>query len=123
MIKGGPSINPHGRKPIGTSLAEAVRRKVPPDRIVDEALRRLDDPEESGAVKMAAIVFLAERGYGKVTTTIDANVMGAAATHRDWSKMPVGERMALLEQLRSVPVMDSDAIDVGDEPTDDSGTE
>lgn len=60
-----------GRPPIGKSLAECVRRHVPPERIVKKALELMESEDER--VQMVALQFLAERGYGKPPSGVDGS--------------------------------------------------
>jgi hypothetical protein len=60
-----------GRPPIGRSLAECVRRHVPPERIVKKALELMESEDER--VQMVALQFLAERGYGKPPPGVDGS--------------------------------------------------
>lgn len=52
-----------GRPSVGASLADAVRRKWPPDKIVELADQHLKSADEK--IAFAAFQFVAERGYGK----------------------------------------------------------
>ena len=67
--------NRRGRKPIRTSLAEAVREKWPPSRIVAEAEKQYEVASEAKDVKAASSVlsFLAGYGYGKPTEHVEVN--------------------------------------------------
>jgi hypothetical protein len=67
------SGNPDGRPPVSLSLADAIRRRFSPERIVDHAERLLTMAEEQADVRAAAIVLqlLTDRGYGKVLTTVE----------------------------------------------------
>jgi hypothetical protein len=69
----GVSGNPDGRPPVSLSLADAIRRRFSPERIVDHAERLLTMAEEQADVRAAAIVLqlLTDRGYGKVLTTVE----------------------------------------------------
>ena len=104
MAKGAPTLNPRGRPRVGDSLANAVRQKFSPERIVELA-EKLACTAESEQVRLAALQLLAERGFGKVVTTIDASITaeGSAPPERDWSAMPLAERRELLARLRAVP--------------------
>lgn len=64
--RGGASPNPKGRPRAGAALAEAIRTKVDPDKLVEIALKIA----ESGApaLQLQALTFLAGSGYNKPET-------------------------------------------------------
>lgn len=68
MRRGAPSLNPHGRPPVGLSLANAVRRRFPPETIVEMAARILEG-EAPAAVKLRTLELLDRRGYGPRTSS------------------------------------------------------
>ena len=72
---GNPHGNRRGRKPIRTSLAEAVREKWPPSRIVAEAEKQYEAASEVKDFKAASsvLLFLAGYGYGKPTEHVEVN--------------------------------------------------
>jgi hypothetical protein len=102
MVKGAPSLNPAGRPRVGESLAEAVRNACSPDELAAKMLS-LADGAESEQVRYSALAWLAERGHGKVTQSIDASINASAAPRRDLSVLSLDERRAMLEKLRSLP--------------------
>lgn len=59
----GNRANPRGRPSVGASLADAVRRKWPPEKIVELAEKHIASKDEEIAFK--AFQFIADRGYGK----------------------------------------------------------
>lgn len=69
-VKGGASPNPAGRKSVGDSLADAMRRKFPPARIVELA-ERLAETADSDSVRLSALLFIADRAHGKVATDLN----------------------------------------------------
>lgn len=66
---GDPRINRKGRPSVGQSLADAVRRKYPPEKIIELAEKHLASDDEK--VAFAAVTFLADRGYGKAKETVE----------------------------------------------------
>jgi hypothetical protein len=62
MRKGAPSLNPHGRPPVGLSLAAAIRKRFPAERLVElaDAILAGDAP---AAVKLRTLQWLDRRGY------------------------------------------------------------
>ena len=68
MVKGAPSMNPHGRPSVGLSLADAVRRRFPPERILAIAAAILDG-DAPASVKQRTLEFLDRRGYGPRAAT------------------------------------------------------
>lgn len=78
-----------GRPRVGLSLANAIRRRFPPERIVDmaESLAGSDDER----VRMALLQWIADRGFGKVVENID--VRGGLTP----------EQQALFDALRLTP--------------------
>src|SRR5690606_34618384 len=73
MRAGMPSLNPHGRPRTGESLAEAAREKVSPEQLVEKLLK-LADTAASEQVRLAALLAIGDRGYGKVAHVVDAKV-------------------------------------------------
>jgi hypothetical protein len=102
MTKGAPSLNPRGRPRVGDSLADAMRRKFPPERIVDLA-ERLVETAESEQVRLAALQMIAERAHGKVPSDLNIN---ASTTSDDEDRaariaaMPLEQRKVALEKYR-----------------------
>jgi hypothetical protein len=66
MRRGAPSLNPHGRPPVGRTLAAAIRQRVPPDTIVTLALHIVDDTASTPETRLRTLELLARRGYGAI---------------------------------------------------------
>lgn len=47
--------------------------------------------------------WLSDRGLGRPVTTVDLQVTAGDGVQRDWSAMPLQERLELLERIRAVP--------------------
>jgi hypothetical protein len=102
MVAGGPSLNPHGRPRRGQSIAEAIRRRVDPDRIAELA-EQLAESAESETVRLAALSFLADRSEGRPVSTIDMRATLATRTPTlppNWDRLPEREKRDFLERLR-----------------------
>lgn len=70
----GKSGNPAGRPKSGESLAEAVRQKWPPEKLVERMTELAASDDER--VAEAAVRWLADRGYGKAVELVDVGVTG-----------------------------------------------
>lgn len=68
-----------GRPSVGASLADAVRRKWPPEKIVELAEKHLASTDEK--ISFAAFQFVADRGYGKPR---DAEIETPAMTAEEY---------------------------------------
>jgi hypothetical protein len=62
MRRGAPSLNPRGRPPGGLTLAAAIRKRWPPERIVQLAEQLLATARPAEALRVLDL--LARRGYG-----------------------------------------------------------
>jgi hypothetical protein len=64
----GQSGNPKGRKPVGTTIAEKIRKRagIGGDRILSVVFGVLHSSESSDADKLKAAAMLMERGYGRI---------------------------------------------------------
>ena len=101
MVRGGPSLNPHGRPRTGTSLAEAMRKRFPVEDIVELAakLATCDDAK----VRMSALQFIADRAHGKVINATDVTLNdGRTGARIDWSTVPIERRRLLMNALTEV---------------------
>lgn len=118
----GQSGNPAGRPKVGLTLAEAMRKRFPPDEIVkmaaDLALQSADDK-----VRLSALQFIADRAYGKVLSTTEVTINdGTGQTARiPWDQMPLERRKALLNALTEVDGMAVPVAPNVDGPTDENG--
>jgi hypothetical protein len=116
MVKGGPSLNPKGRPRAGLALAERIRERLDPDTLLNLAMRVAEDETLSDARKIEILLPLYDRGYVKPPTTIAAQVHTTSSPSRDYSQVPLEERRALLEQIRSLgrvtdpKVLDGEAV-------------
>jgi hypothetical protein len=89
----GHSGNPRGRLPVGLTLADAIRRRFPPERIVD-LLEKLTEATDE-RVRMMATQALADRGYGKVLTEVEITSRQPEAKV-DWSTVTPERRRELM---------------------------
>lgn len=96
----GQSGNPKGRPAIGEALSVVVRAKAPPEWIVEKVIDLANDAADE-RVRLAALQFLTERGYGKVATVIEATDPNTARSI-DWRLVPEERRRALMAALAEV---------------------
>lgn len=101
----GTSGNPKGRPKSGESLAEVVRQKWPPDKLVDEMSKHADSTNEAVAIR--AKEWLAERGYGPAPKQVDVTVSGGDAPIR-WGEMPLEKRRELAAALATADEIATD---------------
>jgi hypothetical protein len=91
MRKGAPSLNPKGRPRLGTSLAEALRAKLPAEEhasmLVDLATKATSEQ-----VRLSALLAIGDRAHGKVTDHLAVDP-GVVSPHL----------LALLEAARMTP--------------------
>jgi hypothetical protein len=73
--KGGPSPNPSGRPKEDDELKRIIDEKCPPAYFVQKLLSFVDE-SENPKVRLAALVVLLERRYGKPSQAIVADVTG-----------------------------------------------
>jgi hypothetical protein len=103
-FKPGQSGNPHGRPRIGLSLADAVRAGGSAEALAAQAWAMLADPKLKATERVAVLEFLADRGWGRATQSIDLAVEAHAAPAVDHaamlSRLTVEERIQLLELRR-----------------------
>jgi hypothetical protein len=99
--KPGEVTNPRGRPPVGRSLAYAIRNRFPPERIVDIAEDLIASEDER--VRMVALQFLVDRGFGKVPDA-PANDDDADDVI-EVGHIPLEERRAALTSIAKVAAM------------------
>jgi hypothetical protein len=118
--KGIKSPNPAGRPPVGTTLAEAVRERWPPGRLV--ALASSLAQSKSAAIKLRAIEWLADRGYGRQATepTVAVNIANGMSAHAALLEQVCSEvptrRLGRLAELRAKQALPVDATATNDNP-------
>jgi hypothetical protein len=79
-FKPGNRANPKGRPPVGTSLAEYIRKLGGPDgKVYADKLHAIAvEPHKNVQARMTAIGILFDRGFGK--TPQDVNLSGKVDT-------------------------------------------
>lgn len=92
-----------GRPRVGLSLAAAMRRKFPPDRIVELA-EKLATTADDERVRMVALQFIAERAYGKIVSAPDHDEDDDAI---GVSAFPLKERRAMLTAMTKMAAVES----------------
>jgi hypothetical protein len=109
----GNKANPRGRPPVSLSLADAFRRRFPPERMVEIAEDLLKSPDHRVRAQVFAVV--QDRGYGKVLTTVELTTAQPEASV-DWSKVSTERKLELIaaaDQMEALaPIDESEAIDV-----------
>lgn len=101
MVKGAPSVNPHGRPRAGTALAERIRERLDPDTILDLARQLADDESIPIDKRLDSILRLAAMGYLKPPSE---HRIEATTTPRqiDLSHLTPAERLAEFRRLREL---------------------
>lgn len=106
----GESGNRHGRPSVGASLADVIRRRFPPERIVDHAEKLLAMAEDQGDVGAGAKVLqiLTDRGYGRVLV----EAADAGALSPQLAAMVSGLHLSPHERRMALAVDTAEVIDV-----------
>lgn len=112
----GTTGNAAGRPRSGLALAEAIRRRVDPERILDLVDRLLADETVPVADRLAAVLPWMGAGYLKPPTTAAVAIETQGAPQLDWSRVPLATRLALLEAIKSARALDAGAPPAGDQP-------
>jgi hypothetical protein len=84
---------------VSLSLSDAIRRRFPPERIVDHAEKLLASEDER--VVLGTLQMLTDRGYGKVLTTLELTTRQPEADV-DWSAVSLDQRRVVLETMMLV---------------------
>jgi len=119
--KPGQSGNAAGRPRSGLAFAEAARRRIDPDVVLDLVVRCLADEDVPIAQRLMTVLPFVHAGYLKPPVTTDLNVNGSGAPVRDFGAMSIDERRELLGRLRAVPEVTGRAVDAA--PTSTPNTE
>lgn len=98
-----PRRNSEGRPRRGLALAECIRRRLDPDKILDLLNRYAADEREPIDKRLATLLPWARLGYLAAPTTIAARVESAttAPSPIDVSALPLAAKRELLAALRS----------------------
>lgn len=91
----GKSGNPHGRRPVGTTVADYVRQLAGPNAktYVDHLHRLATEPHDNPRLRIMAIDVLLERGWGKPPQ--DVNLDGQFHHHYDLTATLMAARKRL----------------------------
>lgn len=108
------SGNPRGRPPVSLSLADAIRRRFPPERIVDMVEKLADDAKDE-RVRLAALQIISDRGYGKVLTEIEVTQHAPQAAV-NWSAVAPERRRAMFDTVLEIEAVAG--VTNGDEPSE-----
>lgn len=124
--KKGQSGNPSGRPRSGNSLAEAIRRKLDPDEVV-EKLWEIAQTSPSEQTRLRALELLMERGFKKPAAVIE---VGPANPYEDLTheeltalKADLRARLAEMSDEPAALLVEGDACDaqVLDDAMSDAG--
>jgi hypothetical protein len=101
MQRGAASLNPRGRPPRGTSLAERVRAAIDPGEIIDFLDSVWRDSQHRIETRVAAASQVLDRGWGRPMQSVelDATFTAAAALPANWATMTPVERGAFLDRV------------------------
>jgi len=121
LWKPGQSGNPAGRKQTKHVLSDEIRRGVDPKEMVALALAALRSPTTSSSVKLQWWAALADRGWARPPAERELTVSVAATPTlpAGWAALPIGERLAYLESLRTNGLAMLDAADEDDDADPD----
>lgn len=114
----GQSGNVKGRPPVATALATAVRDKVPPDELVTIALGIAKDSGADARDRLAAVNFLADRGWGRPLQAVELSAaIGRTETQVDTTAVLARLSTAALREIAAAQA----ALESGTEsPTESS---
>ena len=103
--------NATGRPRVRDALSEAVRRKYPPEKII-ELVEELFAKAEDDATRRWAIQFVADRGYGKAKETVEVKT--------ELTEQEYAEELAIIarEHLNSLPADERARLLEDPAPTD-----
>lgn len=101
MVKGGPSLNPHGRPKRGDALAEKVRSQTDGTEIVTFLLTVMRAPHNRMVDRIHAARELLSRGWGQPvqTTEVDAQINAPDELPPTWDAMSRPERETYLRSI------------------------
>lgn len=88
--------NRNGRPRVRDSLADAVRHKWPPDRILGLAEELLTAEDADSDMRYRVMVFLADRGYGKAKETVEVQTDLTPEEYREELAIIAREHLASL---------------------------
>lgn len=89
-----------GRKPGWSGLAKMIQNATDGGAtLIQHALDVFADVNLSPDRRWAAMLFLADRGWGKPAATVDVQVSTPASLPPDWSALSPGERMRWLNSV------------------------
>lgn len=100
----GKSGNPRGRPPL--ALSERIREKVDPDELIQIALELARDENAFSRDRMAAVSFLAERGWVKPPQTLAVAHVPAFPSY-DYNALSTDELRTLEGLMSKMPLLPS----------------
>lgn len=102
MQKGKPSLNPRGRPPSGSSLAEKIRETIEPEEIVACVASVMRNSFKS-ADRLAAAKFLSEFGWSKPPSLAGVQIND----HRNSSALSA----TILERIENASLGETEAME------------
>lgn len=98
----GHSGNPRGRPSPGLALAQRIRERVSPDELIDVAMKIAGKEGAAVRDRLAAVQFLAERGWIKPPEKLEleASMAPSQPAEFDLARLSQDERVALLRALK-----------------------
>ena len=117
----GVSGNPNGRPRKGDALSEAIRRRCEPDELVDIALKIARSAKQE-SIRLQALQWLRDSGFTKPAERHELAVERTEPQY-DIERLPLAERMKLLEQVRALRVSDGSANRGSELQTGDDASE
>lgn len=79
--KPGQSGNPHGRPRTGLALAEAIRERIDPHKVIDLLESHLADDKVPAAQRLAAALPWMHAGFMKPPTSVDVTTTNTAPAY------------------------------------------
>lgn len=104
---GDPRINRNGRPRTGAALAEAIREQLDPKVALDLLAKFAVDENVPVERRLAVLLPWYQAGYTKPEQRHELALEQRGGPERDWSKVPLEERVELLRRLRAVPELAS----------------
>lgn len=99
--KPGQSGNPNGRPRSGLALAEAIRERVDPHKVIDLVVRHLEDEDVPVAQRLAAVLPWMHSGFLKPPTSSSLDITSGA--ERDLSHLSTAELTEMLARIEGRP--------------------
>jgi hypothetical protein len=99
-VKGGPSPNPLGRPRTGLAFAERGRERIDPDKVLELAVRVLEDETLPPRERLAIVMPVVDRIYVKPPTSTQLEVTNGNAAPHSFGHLSLERQRELLAELR-----------------------